>query len=311
MAGLLCATRARKNLLQLRGRLPIVFPTPEPAAGYASIVPLELLGRLHRMSGGARARLPAPLLGQAAELPLVRPTESATSPLFSGTLWIVSLKLTSPAGLAAVSAADIAVAQEFAKLAAPSISRYAAQYGPNAVSDGGRVLDLPVTVQGTGYNDQTLQQWANTLAQQSKIPTTDALVFLNPPGVGNTDAPVAQGVLGYHGMAQLPYIFVNVLGSGFSVADPHDQFALALSHEIAEMVVDPRADASNPEVCDPCGPNCQTPIRDYFDGAGTYLGSTTAFPPPYPYAFFLNAIVQPVGATACPAQAAQCTYAPP
>ena len=102
------------------------------------------------------------------------------------------------------------------------------------------------------------------------------MILLNPPGLTNTDAREQNGtgVLGYHGFAQIPYAFVNLLGTGFQLGDPSDLFAEALSHEIAEMTVDPRADDSNPEVCDGCGTNCNGAgaYRVYFGPTGEYLG---------------------------------------
>ena len=53
--------------------------------------------------------------------------------------------------------------------------------------------------------------------------------------------------------------------------------------------------ASNPEVCDPCGPNCVSTYLDYFDNAGNYI--TTSQTPPYnvtfAYNFYINGIVKP------------------
>jgi hypothetical protein len=120
-------------------------------------------------------------------------------------------------------------------------------------------------------------------------------------------------VLGYHGLSPggVPYIFVNVTGSGFTLQDLQDYYALAVSHEIAEMVVDPRADGSNPEVCDGCGPNCEPVLRDYFDAAGAYLKTSVAFPPPFGFGFYINAIVKPSAAAQCPAPDSACAYAPP
>ncbi len=53
---------------------------------------------------------------------------------------------------------------------------------------------------------------------------------------------------------------------------------------MAEMTVDPRADNSNPEVCDPCGPNCQSTVVDFFRIDGSYLGSQQ-WPTQPPYSF--------------------------
>jgi len=160
------------------------------------------------------------------------------------------------------------------------------------------------------YNDQTLRGWVNAIASQTKLPGNVCVMILNPRGIVNTDGDPSQGIGGYHGLANVPYCFVNAMGSGFTVADPQSLFALALSHEIAEMVVDPQANLANPEVCDPCGPNCQTPWIDYFTSGGGYLGTSQSFPPPFAYGFFINGIVKPDAATACPAPAAACNYAP-
>jgi hypothetical protein len=77
------------------------------------------------------------------------------------------------------------------------------------------------------------------------------------------------------------------------------------------MVVDPTVDFVNPEVCDPCGPNCQTVFIDYFDANSIYLGTSQAFPAPFSYTFFINGIVQPASAPNCPAAQSACAYAPP
>jgi hypothetical protein len=141
------------------------------------------------------------------------------------------------------------------------------------------------------------------------------VIFLNLPGLSNTDAKErgGVGVLGYHGFAGNPYSFVNLLGSLFELADPSDAFAEALSHAVAEMTVDLAADGSNPEVCDGCGTNCNGvgAYRLYFGPRGEYLGGSAAFPPAFAYTFFISAIATPASAAACPAPESACVYAPP
>lgn len=307
-----CATRALKNLRQLRQGFPELL-RGATVADLRSPGSVALLGRLERSNPQERARLPGPWGRAAAAAKLARPGMRAatTAPLFSGTLWFVDLGIATTAGVSKVAAEDLQVALAFARLAAPPIARYAGQYGPNTVTIAPTTLPYAATLPDGRFSDSVLQGWVHDLVGSGGLAAGDGLAFLNPPAGQNADAPVAQGVLGYHGHGDRPYLFVNVLGAGLSVADPEDRFALALSHEIAEMVVDPLADASNPEVCDPCGPNCQTPFRDYFAPSGTYLGSDTAFPPPYGFGFFLNAIVQPASSSACPAPPAACAYAPP
>jgi hypothetical protein len=144
-------------------------------------------------------------------------------------------------------------------------------------------------------------------------------VVLNPTVAVNLDTQRSQGVGGYHGHANLPYAFINLMGNGLTIADTDQFYALALSHETAEMAVDPLANLVNPEVCDPCSPNCQNIFVDYFNDIGGYIQTIQAAgyppaPPPFAYSFCINAIVQPASATLpCPpgAPAAACAYAPP
>jgi hypothetical protein len=295
-----CRSRDLKLAWHLQRVAPELVPSPEPSEGFEDLL----------QSTDPMLRYQLRDLATRGKIPEARPT--AAGPLFSGTLRIVALGYPSSKGGPSVATPDAAVCAQYARQALPAILRYAAQYGPCSAGVDAVVGSYTPPGSPSRFNDATVKQWVNAYLGASGLPAnTTALVLLNPPGALNTDADPSQGVLGYHGLANAPYAFVNVLGSGFALADPSDQFALALGHEIAEMIVDPKADLSNPEVCDPCGPNCQTVLRDYFDAAGNYLGTDSAFPPSYPYAYYLNAIVQPASSTACPAPAAACAYAPP
>lgn len=304
-----CATRALKNAHSLSRLLPQEFPPPGPGEAYLSCLPLEELVRLHHLT-------PAELDGVDPRLSRLRGPipgpGTVRGSLFSGTLRMLHVMYDLGSGSPlSLNPPDVATALHYTATAAGPIQRYAAQYGPNQVAVDPTILPVRFPVGSPRFTDQALQTWLNGLVQSGTLRAGDCPIILAPPGVLNADAPADQGVLGYHGHASLPYIFVNVLGSGFAPNDPGDLFALALSHEVAEMVVDPAADGSNPEVCDPCGPNCQSPLRDYFAQDGRYLGTTTAFPPAYSYGFYLNAIVQPSAAAACPAPVRACAYGPP
>ncbi|MCI4324561.1 MAG: hypothetical protein L3K00_01555 [Thermoplasmata archaeon] len=295
-----CATRALKVARHLQRTRPDIVPAVEPLSGFANV----LEGSDPSMRYLLRDAL-AP-----GKVPAAGP--SAIAPLFQGSLTFVHLTVQAGGKQLALSPTDLATAMKFAGGALGPISRYASQYGPNSLGVAESPVELPVSVPKGVYNDSTVQGWVDGVMDASPFPASvGAVVVLNPPGPVNTDADASRGVLGYHGLAKVPYVFVNVLGANLTVPDAADLYALALSHEIAEMTVDPSANLANPEVCDPCGPNCQTPIRAYFDSVGSFLGGMTAFPPPFEYGFFLNAIVQPASATQCPAPAAACAYAPP
>ncbi|HKV90460.1 MAG TPA: hypothetical protein VJQ43_04585 [Thermoplasmata archaeon] len=300
MADRTCATRSLKVARHLQRTRPDIVPATEPLEGFGAI--------LEGTDPGLRFVL-RDVFGPGG---VPKGSARAAGPLFSGTLTFVHLAISAKGRTYGVPPTDLAVAIRFLTGAAAPISRYASQYGANSLAVAPTPIELLVSVPNGIYNDSTLQGWVNGLVASQRLPAgTSALVVLNPQGPLNSDADPSRGVLGYHGKANVPYAFVNVTGTGLAIDDPADVYALALSHEIAEMTVDPTADLANPEVCDPCGPNCQTVIRAYFDASGTYVDATTDFPPSFPYAFYLNSIVRPGQASQCPAPTTACAYAPP
>jgi hypothetical protein len=307
----ICVTRAIKNARYLQKVAPHIIPPEEPLEGFASLVPLDVLTVLHKKHG---ATIPGrPDLTEflrTAQLPAIG--NQALDPLFNGTLHFVQITFNATGGAISVSSADMATAAQYTTLAAVPISAYASQYGFNAVNVSESILQFTVNVPSAKYNDQTLQGWINTIVNQNSLPNSSCLVVLNPQGVTNTDGDINQGVLGYHGKANVPYCFVNVFGTNLTVQDKEDFYAWQLSHEVAEMTVDPNVDSNNPEVCDACGPNCPPSWRDFFVSPNnTYDQTTDVFPPTFAYSFFINAIVQPNSAPQCPAPQAACAYAPP
>ena len=307
----ICVTRAIKNAKFLQATAPHILPADEPDGGFASLVPLDHLSRL--------ASLREEEVEDAQLKEFIRATSVPTAgvlpagPLFGGSLVFARITFNTPGGAVAISAADVAVAVQYATLAVVPISAYASQYGTNSLSVDPTVLTMSVDLGGTQYNDQTLRGWVNTLAAQPGLPPNPCIVVLSPQGVTNTDGDINQGILGYHHKANVPYCFCNVFGQNLTVDDQANVYAVQLSHEIAEMTVDPDANNSNPEVCDPCGPNCQTVWLDYFGGAGNaYIQTTQSLPPGFAYTFFINAIVQPSAVSQCPpTSSASCAYAPP
>jgi hypothetical protein len=316
-----CATRALQNARRLQSVAPHIIPADEPGAGFASLVPIETLSNLHLMSDIELVNRPD-LLAAARAL---RATNAALagsfSPLFHGTVYFAQITFYSEASGAAiaVSLGDVETVIQFATLAAGPISGYASQYGKNHLEISPVVLKAGFAVTTGFYNDDSVQSWVNGLLHDNHLdPAASCIVIMNPPLMVNTDA--TNGVEGYHSKAESPYCFVNVVGQGFTVADfPQDgisdHYALVLSHELAEMTVDPDA-SSNPEVCDSCGPNCGRVWRAYFKSlpgspVSTLIETTQAHPPPFAFDFFINAIVQPNHASDCPASEGACAYAPP
>jgi len=279
---LLCATRHLKNARHLQATAPHILPREEPPDGYASRVPFDLLGRLHAVRQDELGRY-RDLAEALRRSPVPPPRAKVTGSLFNGSLIFAQISFRTRSGTVSLAVSDLQTAITYAALVVPPISRYAAQYGPNQSVVSTSPVPFGADVPAGRYNDQTLRGWVNAIASQTKLPGNVCVMILNPRGIVNTDGDPSQGIGGYHGLANVPYCFVNAMGSGFTVADPQSLFALAQSHEIAEMVVDPQAN----------------------------LGTSQRFPPPFAYGFFINGIVKPDAATACPAPAAACNYAPP
>ena len=136
-------------------------------------------------------------------------------------------------------------------------------------------------------------------------------MIVSPQGL---NAPNVGGNAGYHGLASVsnvPYVVAGVFEQNLTLQDNVDVYAMVISHEIAEMIVDPNVDGNNPEVCDPCDINCANLTRIYFDASNTFLGANQNTPPGgFNFTYYICAVVKPGGATQCPAPSADCAYAP-
>jgi len=228
--------------------------------------------------------------------------------LFNGSIHFVRVSF----GGVQLSDSDISAVVQYAMMSAGVTRTYCMQYGATTLNVDNNVY--PFSWPSSTYNDSDLQNWTTSLAQKYNWPTQDAVVFLNPPGATNTDAPTSSGILGYHNATGIhrPYIFINVEGNNLTVDDRQDVYATALSHEVAEMLVDPLADLSNPEVCDPCAGNCGVDNRNYFNAQGGYLGGGGApgQGSPATWAYYTDGVVTPFAISACPAPAEACRYDP-
>ena len=285
------ATRALKNAHHLQSVAPQIMPKIEPPEGFGSVIPLKILAQLHRHAGHVIQGLDAHLATQLKNVVFPTMSNASGDPLFNGTLHFVRISFTVQSqgnAVIAVSAADVATAVEYATEAAPAISAYAGQYGANTIVVPQPVLTFAVTLAGPTYNDAQLQSWVNSIASTNGLTKDACIIVSNPQNLSNTSADRAAGYGGYHGNANVPYIFVNLFGQNLTVADESFAYAQILSHEMAEMVVDPLVDGKNPEVCDGCGPNCQAVYLVYFGDSG-YLQTT---PRSLATQFFLRLLYQ-------------------
>lgn len=304
---MVCSTRLLKNAKFLQSPEVGFLPRLEPLDGFQSLIPLSVLGRLEQVPPD-EVKIER-LTEVLSRTPPPAAQAKPATPLFSGTLRFVEAVFAYSRTNYMVSKADLGVAMKYASAAVVPISEYCSQYGPNGLSVADATVPFSAPLANGKYNDSILSGWVDQLSKANGLGADSCLVFLNPRGVVNTDADATQGVLGYHSISAsgVPYAFVNVMGMGLTIDDAQDVYALALSHEIAEMTVDPEANGNNPEVCDECAGNCSVDYRNYFDSKGGWLGGL-ATPG---YRFFIDGIATPASVAQCPAPESSCTYPPP
>jgi hypothetical protein len=215
-----------------------------------------------------------------------------------------------PNGDISINNNDMRTIVDYATRATIPISDYASEYGRNSISVSTNVIQYSVTLQGTTYNDETLKGWVNDIVNRNNLSSDSSCIFIASPE-GLTVSQVDANA-GYHGLANSPYIILGVFAQNLTLQDLQDAYAMGVSHEIAEMVVDPNVDHSNPEVCDPCDINCNVLYRNFFDSNNEYISTTrNGLPPGFDYMYYISGIVRPNSATLCPAPDSACKYGPP
>ncbi len=304
-----CHTRALKNARYLQKMAPDVFATDPNAEGFGTGVPVEVLRDLHRLSPDS------PVLNRhkavsefvrKKKLPV--PGKQALDALFSGTVYFAQVTFHTSSGDLVIPTADMNMIVQYAQHAAVPISEYAAQYGPNSLAIAPNLLTYTVNDASASFTDSDLQGWVNDMAQQNNLPSNACIFVIVPQGVSasNVDANA-----GYHSLANIPYIVAGVFGQNLTLQDLPDVYAMVISHELAEMVVDPLVDNHNPEVCDPCDLNCKNLTRVYFDASDTFVGTNQATTPGgFTFDYYTCGVVKSEAASDCPAPAADCQYAP-
>jgi hypothetical protein len=296
-----CGTRAVKVANYLRTAAPESIDRSQIEAYVRQLSAAETVHAVEPHDGGLRAWL--------AQNPMPLPAQLVTGPLFHGTLVLVRVIFHHPSGAtSAIALSDIEVAAQYATLAVNPISRYASLYGPNSVNVSPNVIEFDAQLSGDSFTMSDFVGWVDQCAQLARNSgvSSPCIVILH-----NRDLPNSAQFLNnrnsFHSMtaAQNPFCYCLVFGEGLNVADNNHTFnnkpnqkvyAHLLSHEIAEMVVDPRVDGRNPEVCDACAGNCSNEWFCLFDEDGTFLGGTNDTATATGYSYFINSIVSPAAA---------------
>jgi hypothetical protein len=308
-SGTRCLTRALKNAHYIQKAAPHLFAKDAGSEGFGTGIPMEILRGLHRI------RHDSPVLSRhkavaefLKENRLPVPGNNARDPLFSGTIHFAQVTFKTTAGNFVMPTADMNMIVQYAKHAIVPISEYAAKYGANTVSVSPNLITYSANVLNASYTDADLQSWINDMVSTNGLSSETCIFVISPQGI---NAPNVGGNSGYHGKANVPYIVAGVYANGLTLQDIPDVYAMVVSHEIAEMVVDPNVDGNNPEVCDPCDINCNNLTRIYFDATNAYLGANQQSPPAgFNFSYYICAVVRPSSASACPAPGTDCAYPP-
>ena len=297
----LCATRAVKSLKYLRRNVPLTVPRSSLHA--LEELPPSVLASIHTTSHWDEVTKDEGLRNWLAGNPVPSSDATVSGPLFHGTLVFVQLIFQQSGNPAsAVSLADVQTARDYASLAIQPIQRYASQYGPNSVSVSPDVISFAANLTGASFSESQFEDWVDQCSQVAHAGNVDnpCIVILH-----NRDLPYSPTFTGqrnsYHSVTGngTPFCYCLTFGENLSIADnnhtsngkQHDKvYAHNLSHEIAEMVVDPRADDSNPEVCDACSGNCSNSLFDLFDQDGVFMGGTADTDSASGFTFFILAV---------------------
>jgi hypothetical protein len=315
-----CATRAVKVLKYVRREAPAAIP--RSSVDELENLPTRVLANFHSTSDWSKVTKDEQLRDWLAANPVPGSRAKASGPLFSGTLVFAQLQF-QVAGQppSAIATSDVQTALDYASLALIPMQRYISQYGNCDVGAWPDVIPFPVNLPSASFTVSTFETWVDEIAQtaSNSKASNPCVVILH-----NRDLPGAAQFTGnrnsFHGMTGngTPYCYCLVFTQNLTIADPGHFYADKLSHEIAEMIVDPKADDSNPEVCDPCAGNCNNIWFNLFDNNGVYIGGTTDPASAQPYKFFINPIVSgavAVNGNGCIASGAAaeigCVYPPP
>jgi len=303
-----CYTRALKNARHLQEVAPDVFPRGGRAKGFGTGLSMELLRGLHRIRADSpvlnRHKAVAKTLKKHPLPPLRLPARDA---LFSGGIHFAQVTFHTSGGDRVIPTADMNQIVQYARHAIVPIRGYAAQYGPNTVTISPTLLTKTVDVPSGNFTDNDVRGWVNALKNDNNLPGNSCVFVVVPNGI---TANHVGGNAGYHDKADIPYIVAGVTSTGLTLADVADVYAMVVSHEIAEAIVDPNVEIGDPEVCDPCDLNCGNLTRVYFDALDNFLGSNQATPPGgLAFSYYICSIVKPAAATECPAASADCNYA--
>ena len=275
-----CASAALRVYRFVRAAVPNGFPSE-------ALKELDQLPTQFWRAFAARANPPQlvrnPELAKLLEgITLPRVATAASAPLFNGTIIFVQVVFDTASGTGLkISDTDILGMALYTRSATVPIQQYASQYGfCSAHVQVTFVTYHAKQIFGTVFANSDIADWAEEIINSYGFKNT-CLVF--PFDISDSSRPNPQLLLttddGYHAVTSsgTPYCVCSMKGSPVQMLDLNGYYAETLSHEIAEMIVNPGADFRNPEVCDACSEtNCNNGRQVGFGRDNEYLGDATS-----------------------------------
>jgi hypothetical protein len=279
-----CSSTARRVYQFVRAAVPEGFPAE--ALKELDQLPAESW-RAFAHGENARILVRNPLLANLLEgITLPRVATTASTPLFNGTIIFVQVVFdtASKTGLM-ISNDNILSMALYVRSAMVPIQQYASQYGICSANVQVTFVTIQKTIVGPVFPDSDIGEWADKIVADYGFKNA-CLVF--PFDISDTSRPNPQSLVtpvngfidgGYHTRtgSGTTYCVVAVSGSTVQMLDVDGYYAEFLSHELAEMMVNPTGGFGNPEVCDGCSDgNCSNGRRIGFGRQNEYLGDATS-----------------------------------
>jgi hypothetical protein len=211
--------------------------------------------------------------------------------LFAGSVRLVMMEFSTRKGVFRIPAGDATAIAEYLALALPIVHRYVGGRAANCPHVDRQTASLSAPLASNRFSDADLQEWCHRLSLY--VAPGTALLFVAPEGVVHSDCDPWEGATSYHSAGRSPYLYLPLVGTGLTVDDSEGRFSLALSHALAELLADPAAEFTAPELCDGGGPAAAEITRNYFSRDGSFLGSGPAGGAPAGAGFQVQGVPRP------------------
>ena len=187
--GVICATRALKNLRKIREIAPQLFEN-ENKRKLIEPVPIEIVRTIHTPDGRKLLQAHPNLKALLNDLPFIDKDIFEVQNLFNGSFYIIQPKFH-----VAFEDDNIFVSDEgmqnvltYAQMTMQPISDFCAQYGKNSISVHNEVLTYDIFLPNPDYTELQIRMWVDDITNIYGLDKEKScIVFVMPYGVTDID----------------------------------------------------------------------------------------------------------------------------